>query len=454
MASPYNQLQRRLKELLSGDLSRLKNYLVLTGFRLLQVITGLMKDMVLTRHLGLGAFVDAYFISTSYLDVFAGYFQQMGYGVLLPLYNKTSQESDSEQEAATRQQKLIVVFMNYALLSMGLMALVMLVLHQTLGAWVAPKLANTKYLDLFFFLALPVSMLFQGSYALRLVLVQQKRFGYYYFPNIVSAFVFAVGVYALYPALGYRSVLWVLPLSQIVQFVMYWQVLGIRWRWLWQHESLREMIRYALPTTFIILIYYLLVPIDNYFLALLPAGELSAFRYASKIANLISTVSVFGLQMTLVPQLMTLGSQRNLLGMRKLVNKGMLESFLYSLPLILGMLFGSSFLIQLLFQRGAFHAHDTRLVSDCLNILILQLPYLGAWMLVSRSFNSLTMFKPFLFLGVLTVLLRGLFDWVGMTRWGVEGIAWMSTVHYYVMLVLGVWLLYAAMRQESIAETA
>lgn len=429
---------------------RLRAFSALSGLRLVDVAIGLIKDVLLTRVFGLGLYLDAYFVGTSFLDIGSGYFQQMGYGILLPFYNRQDADGLSLEEIHQRQQTLTLVFMNYMTLSTLLVAVGMVILHQWIVDIALPTRSHDNaFLDGLFMASLPISILCQGSFALRTLLLQQKRFHLFYLPGILSTVVFIAIFWGFSGSLGAKALLWALPVSQVVQLALYWHYLGIRWQWLWKARDLGPMFKLALPNALICVVYYLFTPVDNYFLSQLPAGELSAFRYAAKMVTVLSTLTIFSLQMTLIPALMQAGSQEDTRTMRRLILQGLKESILLSLPVFIGLFFLATPLVQLVFERGAFTADDTARVVQSMLIQMLGLPYIGAWMLISRCFNSLFWVKEFLVLGVVFLGLRVGLDYWGLQAGGMAGVAWMTTVHAYVMLAVGLVSLWVLVRRKK-----
>jgi putative peptidoglycan lipid II flippase len=446
------------EEALPKSPKRLKDFLTLSGLRLTDMASGILKDILLTKAFGLGVFMDAYFVTTSCLDMFSGYFQQMGYGILLPFYNEQATTNNTPEAIEREQEQIIVVFLNWLILSMGVIGILILVLYQTFGSLMAPNLMKEtdSHLELLLMISLPLSILFQGSYALRIILVQKKRFAYFHLPGILSTLVFIGCLWAMLPQYGYWAVIWALPVSQIFQFVLYWYLLKIRWQLVLKAPFIRKMLLLSLPNTLSWLFFYLFVPIDNYFLTFLPPGDLSSYRFAMKMVTVFSMLTVFSLQMTMVPAIMTAGSQKDFLKMKKLIGKGFFESLLFGIPLIFAVILMAPFLIKLFFERGAFVARNTQQVVFCLQILIWQIPFIGSWMMISRSYNSLFLLKPFMWIGLGALCLRVLFDWWGLRIGGIQGVAWMTVFHYYLLLLIGVGYLLFRIHtlQRETVETA
>ncbi len=308
---------------------RFRQFGTLSSLRIIDIGTGILKDIIITKSFGLGLFLDAYFVVISYLDMVSRYFQQMGYWVLVPRYNDDENDSKGDAKATNKQKEVmsdiqsqhVVAFMNYICLSMVFLAVFVVSFYTWLGPLIAPGLAEEgeEYLNMLLLVTLPISMLFQGSYSLRLLLVQQERFGWFHWPGIISTLFFCLLVWVFNPSMGYKSLIWAMPASQILQFLLYWFALKLKWQPVWKAPYIGKMLKDSAPNILITIFFYLFVPVDNYFLAGLPEGQLSAFRYAGKIITVLGTLSVYSLQITMVPKLMKAGSQKDIPEMKRII---------------------------------------------------------------------------------------------------------------------------------------
>jgi putative peptidoglycan lipid II flippase len=91
----------------------------------------------------------------------------------------------------------------------------------------------------------------------------------------------------------------------------------------------------------------------------------------------------------LFPQLSRLAARRDLDGLRAAVGNGLRLIFLMLLPATAATLVLAVPITRLVFQRGAFDAHDTELVATALFWFSFSLPFSGVNLLLTRSFFSL-----------------------------------------------------------------
>jgi putative peptidoglycan lipid II flippase len=96
----------------------------------------------------------------------------------------------------------------------------------------------------------------------------------------------------------------------------------------------------------------------------------------------------------LFPQLSRLASRRDYAGLRAVTGVGMRQIALLLIPSAAATLALATPIVRLVYQRGEFDAHSTRLVSEALYWFAFSLPFSGWNLLLTRTFFSLQ--KPWL----------------------------------------------------------
>jgi putative peptidoglycan lipid II flippase len=408
-----------------------------------------LKEVSLTAVFGLSLFMDAYVLVNNVLIFTRSYFEQLGYGALIPVYSNPTLKAghstppDSSENcggecgpvSAERQEFLNVVF-NYTLLFTALVCGVLAWQHQAVASIMAPSWSGERlaYLLLLTWLILPSCLLFQLAEMLRTISVQEKRFVLYQLPRVASLLLFIGGFFLLYPSLQGMALLIALPLSQLAELLIYCVCLGIRWRWIWTSPGLKPFLDKLTPVSLSWGIFSLSILVDNFFLSFLPTGEPSAFRYAYVSILIAASLTVVNLQLEHVAAINIACIEKNLTGMRRLLTSTALQVTLWSLPIIIGSVLLAPWLIKLVFERGAFTAENTRLVAECYRILIVMLPYVALWRAVSNCYYTLNLLRPLLLIGLAMTGLRAAMEWVGLQLWGLPGIAWMVLGNSYLLL--------------------
>jgi putative peptidoglycan lipid II flippase len=91
----------------------------------------------------------------------------------------------------------------------------------------------------------------------------------------------------------------------------------------------------------------------------------------------------------LFPTLSRLAARRDVVGMRRTVGNGMRQINLLLIPSSALMIVLATPITRLVFQRGAFNAHSTHLVSIALFFFAFSLPFAGVNLLLTRTFFAL-----------------------------------------------------------------
>lgn len=428
----------------AGLLEKIIRKLTSPLFVLQVFVVGLtfLKEVSLTAVFGLSLFMDAYVLVNNVLIFTRSYFEQLGYGALIPVYSSTvspySSGASAQEPAQVLQERrefLLVVF-NYTLLITAFVGIVLAWQHRTVAMLMAPiwNGERLEYLLLLALFILPSCLLFQMAEMLRTTSVQEKRFILYQLPRVASLILFVGGFFLLFPAFKGMALLIALPLSQLAELLIYCVCLGLRWHWAWQHPLLKPFMDKLLPVSLSWGIFSLSILVDNFFLSFLPVGEPSAFRYAYVSILIAASLTVVNLQLESVAAINNACLEKNLIGMRRLLNSTALQVVLWSLPIIIGSVVLAPWLIKIVFERGAFTPENTRMVAECYRILIVLLPYVALWRAVSNCYYTLNLVRPLVLIGLLVTVLRVGMEWVGLKLWGLPGIAWMVLGNSYLLL--------------------
>lgn len=103
--------------------------------------------------------------------------------------------------------------------------------------------------------------------------------------------------------------------------------------------------------------------------------------------------------------------------------------------------FLSTFVVKLLFERGAFSAADTEVVSSALRYGLLQLPWYFSGVVLVQYFASQKRYR-ILFMSSVLALVVKLVCVGSMTRWmGVEGIMLSTSLMYFASWIFLIWSL-------------
>lgn len=443
--SMRNTMGRHLK--LVADGTHLKKSVqkatsLLAVLQMLVVGLTFLKEVSLTTFFGLAHFMDAYTLINNILIFTRSYFEQLGYGALIPTQGQLALRETKDTEGvssrfllSTRQDFLNVVC-NYTFLFTLLIGGVIMAWHNGIAWMIAPAWQGEKLNDLTLltWIVLPSCLIFQITEMLRVISIQEKRFILYQLPRVISLSLFIAGLMVLFPRIGIMALLIVLPVSQLVELLIYCAFLGIRPRWIWKAPGLSLFIKKIFPVSLTWAIFSLSLLVDNFFLSFLPTGEPSAFRYAYVSVLIVGSLTVVNLQLAKLSEINNACLEKNDQRVKTLLKNASLQILLWSLPLITVSIGLAPWLIQRVYVRGAFTAHNALLVTACFQIMLLLIPYTALWRLISSCYYNLNLIRPLFCIGLACLILRALMEGIGLKLWGLQGISWMVLGNSYLLL--------------------
>jgi putative peptidoglycan lipid II flippase len=171
--------------------------------------------------------------------------------------------------------------------------------------------------------------------------------------------------------------------------------------------------------------------IDQSMAAMLPAGSVAALGYGNKIVILLLTIGASSLSTAIFPQLSKMLAQNDWQQCRHTLKQYVLMLILVTVPLTALLIAFSRPLVALLYQRGAFTAADTDLVSRVQIAYALQIPFNFCGLLLVRFLSAVRRNDVLMFLSAINLVLDIVLNLLMMRRWGVAGIA-LSTSLVYV----------------------
>jgi putative peptidoglycan lipid II flippase len=410
-----------------------------------------LKEVTLTAFFGLAQFMDAYTLVNNVLIFTRSYFEQLGYGALIPAYGAQASGTDGTNQTNSVQRDFLNTTFNYIMLFTLLISGFLCWQHRWVAWIIAPAWSDTKlgHLLLLTLIVLPSCLLFQVAEMLRILSIQEKRFVLYQLPRVISLLAFIGGFALLYPQLKTTALLIVLPVSQLLELVIYCSCLGIRWRWIWNAPGLKSFLEKLAPVSLSWGIFSLSLLVDNLFLSFLPTGEPSAFRYAYVSVLIAGSLTVNNLQLTQLSEMNSVCLEGDFSITERKLKKMGLNIILFSLPIIIVSLLLAPWLIKLVYEHGAFSAQNTLMVSQCYQILIVMLPFTAIWRMLSSCYYALNLTRPLIILGLFSLGLRVVMEYAGLKLGGLKGLTWMVLGNSYLLLLCLILFLFWLKRKHS-----
>jgi putative peptidoglycan lipid II flippase len=396
------------------------------------------KELVVARWFGRGDALDAFliaFLLPSFLvNLVAGSFNSS----IIPTFIQVR-----EREGREAAQRLFSGVMVVSLgLLVGLSILVGLLAPYflpLLGSGFSPaKLMLTRRL---LYGLLPFIVLSGLAVAWTAVLNAGERFGL----PALSAMLTPLSIIIFLSLLGRAWGIFALVAGTVIGVALQAAVLGwmlkergvrLEPRWSGWDPSLRQVIGQYAPMLAGALLMGSTELVDQSMAAMLQPGSVAALNYARKVVSLFIVVGATPLGTAALPYFSQMAASQDWSGCRHTLRVYSRWIVLVTVPITLGLVAFSHPLIRIIFQRGAFTAVDTGVVSRVQAYLSLQIPFymlanLGVRLISALKRNSVLM----VFAGVSTVL-NIVFNLILMKYLGVAGIALSTSFVYLVSCAL------------------
>ncbi len=417
---------------------------------------GMFKEVVSAAAFGTGDQMDAFVIALTVpayiINVASGSLNV----ALIPTY---IQVRDRESRASAQELLTSALFLNITLLAV--LAAILALTSPYLFDWIASDFSMDKRsLSIsMFFLLLPCVLISGLSVTLEAVLNAENRFfGAGLAPAIVPLVVL-LAVLGLAPQWGATSLAIGTIGGYVGELIFVWVLLRraslpISLRWTRFHPALRQVLEQYVPAVSGSSLMCSAVLIDQAMAASLGSGSVSALNYGNKMVAFVVGGLTMALGTAVLPFFSSLAAKEDWKELYRTLNHYVWLVLLVTVPMTLGFVWFSDIITRLLYQRGAFTAADTSLVSHIQIVLALQIPFHTLGILFVRMISSLKLNFFMLLSNILSVMLKIGLNYAFMYTWGVTGIA-LSTVFVYfaAALFMGV-VVYRRLRTPQTGKAA
>jgi len=190
--------------------------------------------------------------------------------------------------------------------------------------------------------------------------------------------------------------------------------------------------------------------IDQAMAAMLSAGSVAALSYGNKIVMVITTLTSSALGTAVLPYISQMMARNDWSGCRRTLKIYSLIVLSVTIPITVVLVAVSQPLVRLLYQRGAFTANDTLVVSAVQIGFALVIPFSTWCMLFVRYLTALHRNDVLAYGAVANACLNVVLNLVLMRRMGVAGIALStSLVCVFSWAVTGFWVLKLLGREHA-----
>ena len=218
---------------------------------------------------------------------------------------------------------------------------------------------------------------------------------------------------------------------------------GWWWRSLtvWEPDTRRVLLN-TVPFLLSGLIFSSSTMVDQAMASWLSSGSIVVLGYSDKICGLILGLTAAPASDALFPYFADAVARKDWKSVRQHLLGSAKAILLFAVPMTLVLCALAPYIVQLLFQRGAFDAEATHRVSSVLRFSCLGIPFFILGTLISSIVVSMQAARLTLFLSIGAVVVNAGLNWMLMHWLGVAGIA-LSTVLVYLLssLTLLWWVL-------------
>jgi putative peptidoglycan lipid II flippase len=413
---------------------------------------GFVRDVVIAQFLGTGFMAEAFFVAQRIPNLFR---ELVGEGAanaaIVPVLAEYSQKK-------SRQEWLDVInaVMAWGIIILGGMTIVGMVAAPWVVKLMAPGFASDEakfeltvaltrimfpYLILIALTAFQIGIL----YSLNSFFV--PAFG----PCLLNiAMILSAWLAALYSwNLAYALSAGVL-IGGIWQFIAQWlalrkQGVGIGAAKSLDHPGVRQIGRLLVPRLWGAGVYQLNVFVDTFcasLTAIVGGGGIAAIYYANRIVLFPLGVFGYALSSVALPSLSKMANDGRMDEFKSTLSFAVRKLMLILVPCSLVMIFGSHWIIKLIFQRGSFDSYSTDITAQTLMFFAIGLPFYGASRILVSGFYALQDTKTPVKAATVCLIINAVLNVILMFPLKIGGIALASSI----ASMANVWILWSNLK--------
>lgn len=377
-------------------MSFFKSVATVGGLTLGSRILGFIRDILTAAVMGAGPVADAFFVALKLPNFFRRITAEGAFSVsFVPMFSGLLAEGDDKEQsrreavkfAEEAQAVMLAVLVPFTALMLLLMPWVLHV--------VAPGFGSTpERYDLALEMSrvtFPYILLMSLTALLGGVMNSFDRFGpFAAAPMLFNlSLIFAMFCFTPFTGTAGHALAWGVVLAGILQLgFLFWATrrLGIilKWRRPQLTPRIRQLFRKMGPGVFGAGIAQINLFVDMVLASLLPVGAISYLYYADRLYQLPLSVIGIAIGTALLPMLSRALKAEEGDNAKRLFNKGIEISLLLALPATVAYLVIGDTIVDILFVRGAFGAHDGTQAGYVLIAYTLGLPAF----IISRVFST------------------------------------------------------------------
>lgn len=180
-----------------------------------------------------------------------------------------------------------------------------------------------------------------------------------------------------------------------------------------------------------------LIPLaDQAMAALAGPGGIARIAFGARLGSLLGSIAALGLGYAALPVFSRLAAEENWQALQHLIKRSVLLTLAASVPFCLVLSWYSPVIVELMFQRGNFHATETVPVAEIQAVYVLQIPFFMCWILLSSVLAAMQRKFSLLAMSAIAAALNVGLNWWLVSGFGVLGIAWATTITIFVLFLM------------------
>ncbi len=416
--------------------------LALSSAALLTRVLGLLNQIIVTKHFGAGAIMDAYFVASTLPILMATMLSTSVESSVIPVYARV--RTHGKKQASI----LFSTLLNLLLLGTALLTLVMLIFRDQLIHLSAPSLDPLRAslavsLAPFIF---PALFLMVVIGFLECILNAEGQFGWPAYAGLLVPLTTAILVLALEKSVGVVILCIGLLAGLCLQLcivIVRARRAGLVYRLSMnlRNPEIGAVLAVAWIAPFSILISQASPLVDQVFASSLSAGSISALNYALKLVGVFTGVIFVSVGRAALPYLSRQASMNDMKAFKETLRFYLWVVGIGTIVLAALMLVLAHPLVQILFQRGAFSYKDTNRTANTLVGFVVGLTPMALGFIIARAFVALRKNRFLLVTTIFGVIANAIFDYIFARLWQSTGIALATSAVYFCNLFILLFML-------------
>jgi putative peptidoglycan lipid II flippase len=395
------------------------------GWTTVSKVAGAVKLILAARLFGAGDAMDAYLIAfllpSFFIDMFAGPLDS----ALIPTLIEVREQRGHAAAEQLYRNTLAAAGAGLLLAAVIVAAASALILPLVASSFPPAKLAYTQLLLLLMIAVVPLSGV---AYTWRAVLNSEHHFAY---AAAVPAITPLVSIVALFAAGKQYGVLALAvatlaggTLEAVLAGIGIWRLgYPIIPRWTGVSPALRQVAAQYSPLVAITLVMTGSALVDQSVAARLGSGSVAALSYGTRLLGVLMVIGPTAMGTAVLPHISAATVLAEPAILRRTLRSYGFFVLGVVLPVTVGFIYFSEPIIRILFQKGAFDAAATHLVSTVQRAALLQLPIAVLLSLEIRLSSARKANRLLYRVAALSLVLTIVLDVLFMRWWGVVGIA-------------------------------